>query len=188
MLELTGILTQECSALCLRWVLLKFRDTRSWQGTGNAGVPWAACTPPIFPACPNITPAIAGLYKQKNYKTEEQTFYTGRTNQERKFLNEELISHSNHLILTSLCPDIVFSNLPSYAPQILMSLSAAGKECASSEVNYQHCQSCPSQVKGNQLTLALGSSPSPGRPQGRRWCGIGEEQLPTQHSAAAEVT
>jgi len=29
--------------------------------------------------------------------------------------------------LTSLCPEMVFSNLPSYAPQILMSLSAAGK-------------------------------------------------------------
>lgn len=30
-------------------------------------------------------------------------------------------------LLTSLCPDMVFSNLPSYAPQILMSLSAAVK-------------------------------------------------------------
>lgn len=143
---------------------------------------------PYSQPVPTLLQQFQDCINKKNYKTEEQTFYTGRTNQERKFLNEELISHSNHLILTSLCPDIVFSNLPSYAPQILMSLSAAGKECASSEVNYQHCQSCPSQVKGNQLTLALGSSPSPGRPQGRRWCGIGEEQLPTQHSAAAEVT
>lgn len=35
---------------------------------------------------------------------------------------------NNLLSLTSLWPDTVFSNLPSYAPQILMSLSAAGKK------------------------------------------------------------
>jgi len=29
---------------------------------------------------------------------------------------------------TNLCPAIVFSNFPSYAPHILMSLSAAKKE------------------------------------------------------------
>lgn len=70
-------------------------DTRSWLGTGNA-------------ACPSINPAISELYKQNRKKpllckTEEQTFCTGRNNQEFpfpflvtgrtkqewKFLNEE---------------------------------------------------------------------------------------------------
>lgn len=55
--------------------------------------------------------------------------------------------------LTSLCPDIVFSNFPSYAPHILISLSAA--ETHTKKYNamlhlYVNSMSKPD----NQVTLA----------------------------------
>lgn len=101
--EFTGIFTQECSALCLRWLLLQFRDTRSWLGTGNA-----ACTSPYSQPAPVLIQQFQNYInktekKTLQYKTEEQTFCTGRNNQEFpfpflvtgrtkqewKFLNEE---------------------------------------------------------------------------------------------------
>lgn len=48
-----------------------------------------------------------------------------------------LWDHRSFEILTSLCPDIVFSNLPSYAPHIFINLSAAGWE--EKQTNKQHC-------------------------------------------------
>lgn len=101
--EFTGIFTQECSALCLRWLLLQFRGHKKLAGHWECSLHIT-----LFPACPSINPAISELYKQNRKKpllckTEEQTFYTGRNNQEFpfpflvtgrtkqewKFLNEE---------------------------------------------------------------------------------------------------
>ena len=39
-----------------------------------------------------------------------------------------IMEYSKVVKLTSLCPEMVFSNFPSYAPQIFISLSAAGIE------------------------------------------------------------
>lgn len=81
------------------------------------------------------------INKEIQIQTDEQAFCTKGTMNGNVYMRKKgkmnslqkthFQAHRDLLILTSLWPDIVFSNLPSYAPQILISLSAAGKERAS---------------------------------------------------------
>lgn len=51
-----------------------------------------------------------------------------RTKRHEPSFEDKPAQTESPVLLTSLCPEMVFSNFPSYAPQIFMSLSAAAAD------------------------------------------------------------